>query len=247
MKVVVVIPARYDSSRFRGKVLAKDTGKYLVQHTYERALCAKTPEMVLIATDSIDVMDACKGFGAECVMTSAEHVSGTDRIAEAVKEVDAEVILNLQADEPEIAPADIDHLAALLSVNPTADMATLVAEFDNADQIADPNIVKAIVDKAGRAIYFSRSPIPYDRAAGGVGLGSEYLRHMGIYAFRKAFLMTFTSLRQGTLEKIEKLEQLRAIEHGYTIITGKVGYAWEGIDTLEQYEAFVKRHRGEEE
>ncbi len=247
MKVVVVIPARYDSSRFRGKVLAKDTGKYLVQHTYERALCAKTPEMVLIATDSADVMAACKGFGADCVMTSAEHVSGTDRIAEAVKDLDAEVILNLQADEPEIDPADIDHLAALLSDNPTADMATLVAEFDNAEAVADPNIVKAIVDKAGRAIYFSRSSIPYDRQAGGVGRRSQYLRHMGIYAFRKAFLMTFTSLEQGTLEKIEKLEQLRAIEHGYSIITGKVGYAWEGIDTPEQYEAFVKRHRQDEE
>ncbi|RKY08965.1 MAG: 3-deoxy-manno-octulosonate cytidylyltransferase [Planctomycetota bacterium] len=247
MKVVVVIPARYDSSRFRGKVLAKETGKYLVQHTYERALCAKRPEMVLIATDSVDVMAACKGFGAECVMTSAAHVSGTDRIAEAVKDVDAEVILNLQADEPDIDPADIDHLAGLLSDNPTADMATLVAEFDNAEAIADPNIVKAIVDKAGRAIYFSRSPIPYDRQAGGVGLGSQYLRHMGIYAFRKAFLMTFTALEQGALEKIEKLEQLRAIEHGYTIITGKVGYAWEGIDTPEQYEAFVKRHRQDEE
>jgi len=247
VKVVVVIPARYDSSRFRGKVLAKETGKYLVQHTYERALCAKRPEMVLIATDSVDVMAACKGFGAECVMTSAAHVSGTDRIAEAVKDVDAEVILNLQADEPDIDPADIDHLAGLLSDNPTADMATLVAEFDNAEAIADPNIVKAIVDKAGRAIYFSRSPIPYDRQAGGVGLGSQYLRHMGIYAFRKAFLMTFTALEQGALEKIEKLEQLRAIEHGYTIITGKVGYAWEGIDTPEQYEAFVKRHRQDEE
>ncbi len=245
MKVVVVIPARYDSSRFRGKVLAKDTGKYLVQHTYERALCAKMPDMVLIATDSAEVMAACKGFGADCVMTSSEHVSGTDRIAEAVKEVDAEVILNLQADEPEIAPGDIDHLAALLSDNPTADMATLVAEFDNADQVADPNIVKAIVDKAGRAIYFSRSAIPYDRQTGGVGRESHYLRHMGIYAFGKAFLMTFTALEQGTLEKIEKLEQLRAIEHGYSIITGKVGHAWEGIDTPEQYEAFVERHRGE--
>lgn len=246
MKVVVVIPARYDSSRFRGKVLAKDTGKYLVQHTYERALCAKAPEMVLIATDSVDVMAACKGFGAECVMTSAEHVSGTDRIAEAVKDVDAEVILNLQADEPEIDPADIDFLAGLLADNPTADMATLVAEFDNDEAVADPNIVKAIVDKAGRAIYFSRSPIPYDRAAVGVGRASQYLRHIGVYAFRKSFLMTFTSLEQGRLERIEKLEQLRAIEHGYSIITGKVGYAWEGIDTPEQYEAFVKRHRGEE-
>jgi len=164
VKVVVVIPARYDSSRFRGKVLAKDTGKYLVQHTYERALCAKTPERVLIATDSAEVMEACREFGADCVMTSAGHASGTDRIAEAVKDLEAEVILNVQADEPEIAPGDIDRLAALLWDNPGADMATLVAGFGDAEQVADPNIVKAIVDKAGRAIYFSRWPIPYDRA-----------------------------------------------------------------------------------
>ncbi len=243
MKVVVVIPARYDSSRFPGKVLAKDTGKYLVQHTYERALCAKTPEMVLIATDSADVMAACKSFGADCIMTSAEHASGTDRIAEAVKYLDVEVVLNLQADEPEIEPADIDYLAALLSFNPTAGMATLVAEFDNANQVADSNVVKVIVDTGGRVVHFSRSPIPYDRQVGGFGHESQYLRHMGIYAFRKAFLMIFTSLEQSRLEKIEKLEQLRAIEHGYTIVAGKIGHAWEGIDTPEQYRVFVKRQK----
>lgn len=241
MKVVVVIPARYGSTRFEGKVLAKDTGKYLVQHTYERALSAKNPARVLIATDSEAVMHACAEFGAECIMTSADHESGTDRIAEAVRDINADVVVNLQADEPEIDPHNIDYVASLLWDHPEADMATLVARFDRPDQITDPNVVKVVLDDRGRAIYFSRSVIPYDRQAAGVGDTSHYLRHMGIYAFRKAFLTTFTQLEQGALERIEKLEQLRAIERGYSVITGRVAHAWEGIDTPQQYEAFVKR------
>jgi 3-deoxy-manno-octulosonate cytidylyltransferase (CMP-KDO synthetase) len=197
-------------------------------------------EKALIATDSELVMRACEDFGADCVMTSASHQSGTDRIAEAVRDIDAEIIVNLQADEPEIDPANIDELVELLSRS-SAEMATLVADFENQQQIADPNVVKAIVDKDGRAIYFSRSVIPYDRGADGVGDTGRYLRHLGIYAYRKDFLFKFTSLEQGELEKCEKLEQLRAIEHGYSIITGKVNHAWEGIDTAEQYAEFVRR------
>jgi len=240
VEVLAVIPARYGSSRFEGKVLAKDTGKFLVQHTYERALCAKSVEKVLIAADSELVMEACASFGADCVMTSAAHQSGTDRIAEAVRDIDAEIIVNLQADEPEIDPANIDYLVRLLQKS-DADMATLVARFENREQISDPNSVKAILDKNGRAIYFSRSVIPYDRQAGGVGQTDMYLRHLGIYAYRKDFLLKFTTLSEGKLEKCEKLEQLRAIEHGFSIITGKVEHAWDGIDTAQQYAEFVNR------
>ncbi len=242
MEVLAVIPARYESSRFKAKVLAKDTGKFLVQHTYERALCANSVEKVLIATDSELVKEACDSFGADCIMTSVAHQSGTDRIAEAVRDIDAEIIVNLQADEPEIEPANIDELTKLLAES-DADMATLVADFTDKKQISDPNVVKAIVDKNGRAIYFSRSVIPYDRENGGVGKTPRYLRHLGIYAYRKDFLLKFTSLGQGELEKCEKLEQLRAIEYGYSIITGKVKHAWDGIDTAEQYAAFVKRNK----
>ena len=124
-------------------------------------------------------------------------------------------------------------------------MATLVAEFKNAEGIANPNIVKAIVDTRGRAIYFSRSVIPYDRRAGGIGTVGRYLRHLGIYAYRKEFLLGYTALEQSCLEKSEKLEQLRAIEHGYTIITGKVAHAWQGIDTAQQYAEFVARIKNE--
>lgn len=241
VNVIVVIPARYGSTRFGAKVLAKDTGKYLVQHTYERALSASMVEKVIIATDDRRVMDACSEFTDGCVMTSENHQSGTDRIAEAVADIDAEIVINVQADEPEIDPGHIDYLAGLLIDNPDAEMATLVTGFANADQVADPNVVKCITGKGGRAIYFSRSVIPYDRAAGGVGSVENYNRHLGIYAFRRDFLLKYTTLEQTPLEKLEKLEQLRVIENGYTILTGRVNHSCEGIDTPQQYAEFVRR------
>lgn len=241
MKVLVVIPARYGSTRFPAKVVASDTGKFLVQHTYERALCAKSVEDVLIATDDERVLEACKSFGATCVMTSADHQSGTDRIAEAVADIGVDIVVNLQADEPEIDPGNIDYLIDLLDGDKDASMATLLAGFDNVEQVADPNVVKAITDSSGRAIYFSRSPIPYDRDNGGIGDVSMYLRHLGIYAYRKDFLMEITKKAQTPLELTEKLEQLRVLECGYSIITGKVDLSWTGIDTPEQYADFVKR------
>ena len=241
MKIIVVIPARYGSSRFAGKVLAKETGTYLVQHTYERALCAKTVNQALIATDDQRVMDACAEFGGECVMTSIEHQSGTDRIAEAVADMDVDIIVNLQADEPEIDPNYIDRVAGLLIDVPNASMATLLASFECDDDVANPNIVKCVTDKDGKAIYFSRSVIPYDRQAGGVGDISNYKRHLGIYAYRKDFLMNYTAMEPSFLEQTEKLEQLRVIENGHTILTAMVEKAWDGIDTEEQYLAFVER------
>ena len=243
MKIVAVIPARYSSTRFAGKVLAKDTGKFLIQHTYERACLAKLPQRVIIAADDEKVVAAAKSFGAECVLTSPDHQSGTDRIAEAVRDLDVEIVVNLQADEPEIDPANIDHLAKLLVENPDYPMATLAADFANAKQVADPNIVKVIVGCKSGAIYFSRSVIPYDREKAGVGNVGQYQRHIGIYAYRKKFLLEITALPQTPLEKIEKLEQLRAIENGYGILVGKVEHTCDGIDTPEQYAEFVKRHR----
>ena len=243
MKILVCIPARYESTRFRGKVLAKDTGKFLVQHTYEQASKSKRADEVIIATDSEEVCEACEGFGAKCVMTSARHQSGTDRIAEAVKDIDAEIVINLQGDEPEIDPESIDKLAKLLLDNPDFDMATLAAGFENVEQINDPNIVKVIKDVNGRAIYFSRSVIPYDRTAGGAGAVKDYLRHIGIYAYRKDFLLKITKCPQSSLEKLEKLEQLRAVESGFDILVGKVEHFCDGIDTPEQYAEFVKRQK----
>ena len=243
MKIVAVIPARYDSVRFPGKVLAKDTGKYLIQHTYERALLAKIPSKVVIAVDSEIVRKACQSFGAACVMTKPEHASGTDRIAEVAGIIDADIIVNVQGDEPEIDPANIDKLANLLVNEPACGMGTLVARFEETRLISDPNIVKAVVDEKGYAIYFSRSVIPYDRTAGGVGDVKNYLRHLGAYAYRKDFLLQITKMPQGRLEMIEKLEQLRVLENGHKILTAEVAHNFEGIDTAQQYADFVKRYK----
>jgi len=241
VKVLVCIPARYSSTRFPAKVLAKDTGKYLIQHTYERATEAKLPEKVLIAADDERIAEAAESFGAECVLTRRDHQSGTDRIAEVVADIDVEIVVNVQADEPEIDPANIDYVAGLLLDNPDCRMATLATPFKSPEQITDPNIVKVVLDNQGRALFFSRWPIPYDREKAGVGDVSRYLRHIGIYAYRKDFLGEFTSLPQSSLEKTEKLEQLRALENGYSIIVGKVTHVVDGIDTPEQYAAFVQR------
>jgi 3-deoxy-manno-octulosonate cytidylyltransferase (CMP-KDO synthetase) len=250
VKVIAVIPARYSSTRLAGKVLAKDTGKFLIQHTYEQACKAKLPEKVIIAADDEKIVTAAKSFGAECVLTSVEHQSGTDRIAETVMDLDADIIVNIQADEPEINPEHIDKVAQLLVDNPDYPMATLVAPFENAADIANPNIVKVVVTQNAehrtqnlpeRAIYFSRSVIPYDRQKEGIGDLKQYFRHLGIYTYRKDFLLKITKLPQTPLEKIEKLEQLRAIENGYGILVGKVKHTCDGIDTPEQYTEFVKR------
>ena len=241
VKVIVVIPARYGSTRFAAKVLARETGHYLVEHTWAQARRATSVQQVLIATDSPDVLKACQSFGADCVMTSADHPSGTDRIAEAVRDLDVDLVINVQADEPEINPGHIDLLVDVLCDDSDVPMATLATPFLRAEQVADPNIVKCIVDRRGRALYFSRSVIPYDRAVGGVGSLSRYLRHLGVYAYRKPFLVAYTSLSPTPLEKSERLEQLRALEHGYPIAVGRVEHACEGIDTPQQYAAFVQR------
>jgi len=243
VKILACIPARYGSTRFAGKVLAKDTGKFLIQHTYERACLAKLPDKVIIAADDERIAAAATSFGAECILTSTEHKSGTDRIAEAVADIDVDIVVNLQADEPEIDPANIDYLAQLLIKNPDYQMATLAADFQTPEQIADPNIVKLITDCDGRAIYFSRAVIPYDREKSGVCEVRQYLRHVGIYAYRRQFLLKITALPQTKLEKTEKLEQLRPIENGFDILVGKVKHTCDGIDTPQQYAEFVKREK----
>ena len=242
MRVLACIPARFNSTRFPGKVLAKDTGKFLIQHTYEQACLAKLPGKVIIAADDERIAAAAKSFGAECILTSPEHKTGTDRIAEAVADMDVDIVINLQADEPEIEPENIDLVAQLLIKNPDYQMATLAADFQNPEQIADPDIVKVITDSNNRAIYFSRSVIPYDRKKSGIGQTNQYLRHLGIYAYRKGFLLKITTLPQTNLERIEKLEQLRAIENGFDILVGKVEHTCDGIDTPQQYADFVARY-----
>ena len=243
MKILAVIPARFSSTRFAAKVLAKDTGKFLIQHTYEQACLAKLPDKVIIAADDRKIVDAAESFGAECILTSPDHKSGTDRIAEAIRNLDVDIVINLQADEPEIDPRNIDQLAQLLIENADYQMATLAADFKSPEQIDDPNVVKVITDCNVRAIYFSRSAIPYDREKSGIGEPGQYLRHIGIYAYTKQFLLKITASPQTKLEKTEKLEQLRAIELGFPILVGKVEHTCDGIDTPSQYAEFIKRQK----
>ena len=267
MKIIVCIPAHLGSTRFPAKVLARDTGKYLVQHVWERACQAKLPQRVIIAADDRRVIDAAESFGAEAILTSPDLQSGTDRVAAAVENLDVDIVINLQGDEPEIEPANIDSLATLMLENQDYQMGTLAAPFHNKQQIADPSIVKVVISSCvvrdvyckktkaqntqyairntqyGEAIYFSRSVIPYDRQAGGIGKVDNYLRHLGIYAYRKDFLLKITKLPQSMLEKTECLEQLRVIENGYKILVGIVEKDSDGIDTPDQYAQFVKRYK----
>jgi 3-deoxy-manno-octulosonate cytidylyltransferase (CMP-KDO synthetase) len=236
----VVIPARYGSTRFPAKILASATGKPLVQHVVDQALKCRRVRQVLVATDDKRIADALKPFGTMTIMTSAAHQSGTDRIAEVAKTLTDAIIVNVQGDEPEIEPQIIDGLIALLSENPAAAMVTAVTRFPADQDVANPNLVKAVISSGGRAIYFSRSPVPYLRDPNSNDSTPYYL-HLGIYAYRRDFLLEFASWPPTPLEKTEKLEQLRALEHGREIGALVVDRATHGIDTPEQYQEFVRR------
>jgi len=217
MRVICVIPARYSSSRFEGKPLADICGKPMIQRVYERALRSGTVSDVVVATDDERIFAAVGRFGGKAVMTSADHRSGTDRIAEAVSRLsaaDRDIIVNIQGDQPLFAPSQIDEVVKPLLDDPSVDFSTLIYRILRKEEINDPNAVKVVFDRDHFALYFSRSPIPYSRDAGG---SPVYYKHHGIYAYRKSFLMTFTKLEEGYLERLEALEQLRAMEHGHRI------------------------------
>ena len=244
MAATVVIPARYGSTRFPAKILASSTGRPLVQHVVDQALQCNRVGQVLVATDDARIADALAPFGTQVVMTSPDHQSGTDRIAEVARNLtgpDSQIIVNVQGDEPEIEPSIIDGLIALLEDGEsTADMATAATPFPPGADVNDPNLVKVALGLAGRAVFFSRSVIPFRRDADFEG-NSAYHLHLGIYAYRRDFLLRFASWAPTPLEMTEKLEQLRVLEHGGTIRVLTVNRASHGIDTAEQYEAFVQR------
>jgi 3-deoxy-manno-octulosonate cytidylyltransferase (CMP-KDO synthetase) len=242
---VAIIPARMGSTRFPGKVLAARTGRPLVRHVYDAAGRARLVGRVVVATDDASVMDAVTGFGGECVMTRTDHPNGTSRLDEAAGRLglpgDA-IVVNVQGDEPEVEPEVID--AAIEALTRTgAPMATVGAPFAVGDDPADQNIVKVVCRLDGTAMYFSRALIPLDRDRR-AGPDARPLRHVGLYVYRREFLSTYVGLAGTPLERCEQLEQLRALQHGFTIavaISPKPGRA--GIDTPEQYEAFVQRWR----
>ena len=243
MAATVVIPARYGSTRFPGKMLAAETGKPLVQHVVEQVKKAKKVRNVIVATDDQRVVQALKPFGTVVTMTAPEHQSGTDRIWQVVREWPGELVVNVQGDEPEIEPQTIDGLVERMESSDD-DMATVATAFPPGADPADPNLVKVVTRTDDRALYFSRSPIPFRRDANS-GAGPAYYLHLGVYAYRWPFLQAFTSWKPSPLEQTEKLEQLRALEHGASIYVLRVARATHGIDTPEQYAAFVKRWRSQ--
>ncbi len=245
---VIIIPARFGSERFPGKPLASETGKPLIQHVVEAALKCRRVERVVVATDDDRIATAVRGFGGECVMTQSEHPNGTSRLAEAATALELEderTIVNVQGDEPEIEAAVIEAVIEALESS-QAPMATVGSPFAERENAGNPNIVKVVRRLDGRALYFSRALVPFNRDGSGMKTGSGgeiVLKHVGVYAYRRWFLREFAELSETPLERTERLEQLRALEHGYEIAVGVAKAEHHGIDTPEQYAEFVKRQR----
>ena len=243
----IVIPARLASTRLERKLLLRATGKPLVQHTYEAARRARLPAGLCVATDHAEIYDAVRAFGGEARMTSPLAASGTDRVAEVARRLsDVDIFVNVQGDEPELSGESIDLAVRLLEENPAAVMSTLATPIRSRRQLEDPACVKVVFDGAGRALYFSRSPIPHARSWDDSLLAAEppcFFQHVGLYAYRRDFLLQLAELPQSPLEQLEKLEQLRALESGYSILVGVVDEATFGIDTSDDYRRFVERQR----
>jgi len=248
----VVIPARYASSRLPGKALLTLGGKPMIQWVYERA-CASQAHEVLIATDDLLIVSAAHSFGAQTVMTAVTHESGTDRIAEVARRqgwADSDIVVNVQGDEPVIPPALIDQVASLLQSNPSAQIATLATPITSLTEFMDPNAVKVVTDGEGRALYFSRAPIPWERDGASSGIVSQTSfagarRHVGIYGYRVSGLLRLASLERTALEQHEKLEQLRALENGLEIrVADSVEQPGPDVNTaadLERVTALLRR------
>ncbi|MBN2216067.1 MAG: 3-deoxy-manno-octulosonate cytidylyltransferase [Pirellulales bacterium] len=243
----VVIPARLGSTRLPEKMLLAETGKPLVQHTYESALRARLPEGVCVATDHPRIFEAVRSFGGEVHMTDPGAASGTDRVAEVARKMThVDIIVNVQGDEPEISPEAIDLVVRLLEENPSVGMSTVCTPIRGRAQLDNPACVKVVFDRDGRAMYFSRSPIPHPRTWSDALLRADpphFHQHLGLYAYRREFLLKIAQMAPSPIERIEMLEQLRVLEAGHPILVGVVDVPTFGIDTLEDYRAFVENRR----
>ncbi|MHC4923097.1 MAG: 3-deoxy-manno-octulosonate cytidylyltransferase [Planctomycetota bacterium] len=242
---LIVIPARLASERLPRKPLLAETGRALVVHTWESASKATRADRVVVATDDEEIATAVRDAGGEAVMTSVDCPSGTDRVAEAARAMagndasEDDVIINVQGDEPEMDPAFLDALVAAFDDAPDVSMATLAAPLEDAALSDAPSVVKVVTDNRGNALYFSRSRIPFDRD----GAGGSPLQHIGVYGYRRSFLERMASLEPTPLERTERLEQLRVLEHGESIRVVRVAHSLPGIDTPEEYASFVSRFR----
>ena len=245
----VVIPARYASTRLPRKMLLRETGKTLLQHTYEAACAARKPAGVIVATDHAEIAREVESFRGDFVMTSPDCASGTDRVAEVARKMPrAEILVNVQGDEPEMSPENIDRVIELLEQNPSAGMATLATPMPSAEQLANPACVKVVFDNAGRALYFSRSPIPFVRDPEPATQPFNDRRcSISTWAstrIRRELLLEVVRVAASSLEQAEKLEQLRMLQSGGTILVAVVEHASSGIDTPADYAAFVAAARG---
>jgi 3-deoxy-manno-octulosonate cytidylyltransferase (CMP-KDO synthetase) len=231
-RILGVIPARFASSRFPGKSLATIAGKPMLQHVYERASQARYLSKLIVATDDERIYKAARSFGAAAVMTRNDHLSGTDRVAEAASGDHASVIVNIQGDEPLIDPAAIDAATLALLDDPDVPMATLKKAIEDRREVNDPNVVKVVTNLAGDAIYFSRRPIPFSRDDS----RAVHYKHLGLYVYRREFLLAYSGLPVGPLERMERLEQLRALENGHRVRVVETEYESLGVDTPEDLE-----------
>lgn len=249
-QVVAIIPARFASERFPRKVLAAETGRPLIQHVYESARRASGLSRLLVATDHDEIAAAVRAFGGEVVMTRADHPNGTSRLAEAAAQLDLSpdtIVVNIQGDEPEIEPDAIDAAVNALRAS-NCPMATVASPFARDEDARDPNVVKVVLRADGRALYFSRAMIPHPRDLNaGSAAQPSTLKHIGLYAYRADFLQVYVRLAPTPLELTEKLEQLRALEHGHDIAVAIRPVHSRGIDTPEQYAAFIARWRARRE
>jgi len=252
LDALAVIPARWASTRFPGKALAEIAGRPMIEHVYRRALRAKTVGRVLVATDDERIARAVRGFGGEVRMTRPDHPSGTDRVAEAARGESAPVVVNVQGDEPLLHPDDIDMAVRPLFGEDPPEMATLAVPLAGPEDFLDPNVVKVVVGGGGEALYFSRAPIPHPRDALGAapagaaglrgawaGLNPRPLKHLGLYAYRREYLLRFASLPPTPLEAAERLEQLRALEDGARIRVAVTGRDSIGVDVPEDLERLL--------
>lgn len=233
MNVLAVIPARYSSTRFPGKPLTSIAGKPMIERVWERARSASLVSKVVVATDDERIANAVKSFGAEAVMTRADHRSGTERVAEvAVAHPEAEIVINVQGDMPLIEPAAIDAAIEAVSADEEVRVGTLAVPITSPTDIMDPNVVKTVLDFDGNALYFSRAPIPWVRDRQD-SVHANFLKHLGLYVFRREALLEFATFPQGDLERIEQLEQLRWLENGYRIRVAETEYKTVEVDTPE--------------
>ena len=244
---IVVIPARLNSTRLPRKLLLRETGKPLIQHTYEAAQQAQRPKGIWVACDDREIFTEVCAFGGRAMMTDPNAPSGTDRVAEVARHrTDVDVVVNVQGDEPEIAGRSIDLAIELLEKTPQAVMSTLATPIRTREQLFDPACVKVVFDCCGRAIYFSRSPIPCPRQWEDALLTADpphFYQHVGLYAYRRGFLLRVAQLPRPAIERIECLEQLRIVHAGYPIFVGVVDEPTFGIDTPADYAAFVRKYR----